>query len=106
MASGNTSFVALEITGRCQLGCRHCYAGSGPEGTHGTMTAADWRRVIDQLAELGMPLVQFIGGEPTLHRELGDLVGHALDRGLEVEVYSNLVSVPSRLWPVLERPGV
>jgi len=106
MASGSASFVALEITGRCQLGCGHCYADSGPQGTHGTMTGADWRRVIDQSAELGLPLVQFIGGEPTLHPELGELVQHALGRGLEVEVYTNLVNVPAGLWPVLAQPGV
>jgi hypothetical protein len=31
---------------------------SGPWGTHGTMTAAGWPQVIDQSAEVGMPLVQ------------------------------------------------
>lgn len=28
-------FLWLEITGRCQLACAHCYADSGPTGTHG-----------------------------------------------------------------------
>ena len=55
-------FVWLEITGRCQLQCKHCYAGSGPAGTHGRMTTGDWRRVIDEAAELGVRWVQFIGG--------------------------------------------
>ncbi len=40
------SFLWLEITGRCQLTCQHCYASSGPSGTHGTMTVADWARVV------------------------------------------------------------
>lgn len=106
MATGNASFVALEITGRCQLSCRHCYADSGPQGTHGEMSADDWRLVIDQAAALRLSLVQFIGGEPTLHPKLGELVQHALDRSLGVEVYSNLVNVPARLWPVLAQPGV
>ena len=35
------SFMWLELTGKCQLACGHCYADSGPAGTHGTMTAAD-----------------------------------------------------------------
>jgi hypothetical protein len=34
---GRLSFLWLEITGRCQLACRHCYAESGPRGTHGSM---------------------------------------------------------------------
>ncbi|WP_306369013.1 radical SAM protein [Nocardiopsis sp. CC223A] len=99
-------FVWLEITGKCQLACTHCYADSGPEGTHGAMTADDWRRVIGDVADAGASLVQFIGGEPTLHPDLADLVAHALDQGLEVEVFSNLVHVPERLWEVFARPGV
>src|SRR5947209_19312656 len=91
-------FVWLEITGSCQLACVHCYAESGPTGTHGTMTGGDWRRVIDQAAALGVRLVQFIGGEPTMHPELPRLVDHALQLQVEVEVFSNLVHVTPRLW--------
>jgi MoaA/NifB/PqqE/SkfB family radical SAM enzyme len=47
-----------------------------------------------------------IGGEPTVHPALPDLVGRALDAGMEVEIYSNLIRVPDRLWPTLMRPGV
>lgn len=69
------------------------------------MTVADWTSVIDQAAALGAHTVQFIGGEPTLHPGLADLVVQALEAGLRVEVYSNLVHVPTRLWPILARPG-
>ncbi|WP_291416872.1 radical SAM protein [Actinophytocola sp.] len=86
--------------------CAHCYAGSGPTGTDGAMTAEDWLSVIDQAAGLGTTMVQFIGGEPTLNRDLPRLVEHALGRGVEVEVFSNLVHVSPALWDVFERPGV
>lgn len=100
------SFAWLEITGKCQLLCAHCYADSGPQGTHGAMRADDWRRVIEQLAAQGVTMAQFIGGEPMLHPDLAELIGFALDRGLRVEVFSNLVHVPPALWTVLERDGV
>ncbi len=96
----------LEITGRCQLACSHCYADSGPTGGHGSMTAADWARVIDDAAAVGVRRITMIGGEPTLHPELPGLVGQALNAGLTVEIYSNLLRVPDRLWPTLMRPGV
>jgi MoaA/NifB/PqqE/SkfB family radical SAM enzyme len=54
--------------------------------------------VIDEVAQLGGRMVQFIGGEPTLHRGLPDLVQRALDQGLEVEVFTNLVHVSWELW--------
>lgn len=100
------SFLWLEITGRCQLTCSHCYASSGPSGTHGTMVLADWARVIDQAAHAGCRTVQFIGGEPTLHPALPDLIGRALAAGMAVEVFSNLVHVPAALWEMLTREGV
>ncbi|KPI17951.1 Radical SAM domain protein [Actinobacteria bacterium OK074] len=100
------NFAWLEITGKCQLRCEHCYAESGPQGTHGSMSPSDWHRVIDQLASYGVTMVQFIGGEPMLHPDLPVLVERALDQGLRVEIFSNLVHVPATLWPLLERAGV
>jgi MoaA/NifB/PqqE/SkfB family radical SAM enzyme len=84
-------FVWLEITGRCNLRCTHCYADSGPglpldEG----MAAADWFAALEESAALGCRRVQFIGGEPTLHPELPALIGHARALGFEeVCVYTN-----------------
>jgi MoaA/NifB/PqqE/SkfB family radical SAM enzyme len=99
-------FVWLEITGRCQLACEHCYAGSGPTGTHGRMTTEDWLRVVDEAAGLGVPMVQFIGGEPTLHPDLPVFVERALAHGVEVEVFTNLDHVTSAFWELFARPGV
>jgi MoaA/NifB/PqqE/SkfB family radical SAM enzyme len=106
VAADRLDFVWLELTGQCQLRCAHCYASSGPGGDRGTMSTADWRRVIDQAAELGLRRVQLVGGEPTLHPDLPELVRHALQRGLEVEVYTNLVRVTAALWQVYSLPGV
>ena len=86
-------FLWLEITRRCQLSCEHCYADSGPMGNHGSMTIAQWRDIIDQADDLGVKDVQFIGGEPTLHPGLIQLISHSLARGMEVEVFSNLVTI-------------
>lgn len=101
-----TRFLWCELTSRCQLSCRHCYADSGPSGTHGSMRFTDWVRVLNQAAELGVQMVQFIGGEPTLYPDLARLVKHALRRGLAVEVFSNLVHVTDELWEVFCCPGV
>lgn len=96
----------LEITGQCQLSCSHCYAGSGPDGSHGSMTTADWERVLGEAAALGARMVQFIGGEPTLHPDLPRLIRRALSLGLQVEVFSNLVHVSDDAWEAFSLPGV
>lgn len=96
----------LEITDKCQLACEHCYADSGPTGSYGSLTSADWMRVIDEAAELGVEMVQFVGGEPTLHPDFDGLVRHALSCVLDAEVYMNLVRVSAEQWPLFELPGV
>jgi MoaA/NifB/PqqE/SkfB family radical SAM enzyme len=110
-AAGDTapeipSFLELEITQFCQLKCRHCYSSSGPDGGSGTMTAADWQRVIDQAAALGVETVQFIGGEPTLDPDMPALARYALRAGLTVDIYTNLVHVTPGMWDLFTRPGV
>lgn len=100
------AFLELEITSSCQISCIHCYADSGPRGGHGTMNAGDWERVIAQAAALGVETVQFIGGEPLIAPHFPRLMRHALNAGLKVNVYSNLVRVTPQLWELLARPGV
>ncbi|MEU8913011.1 radical SAM protein [Streptomyces nigrescens] len=50
--------------------------------------------------------MQFIGGEPTMHLHFAELVDHALNVGLHVEVYSNLVHVSAECWEVFQRDGL
>lgn len=98
--------LALDLTRACQAKCDHCYNSSSPAGTAGEMTRADWLSVLDQAAAMGLRQVQFIGGEPTMHPDLPDLIDHALDHGLQVEVFSNLIHIRASLWPVLRHRGV
>jgi hypothetical protein len=100
------TLLELEVTAKCQLECSHCYASSGPRGRHGTMRVTDWQAVVDQAAEIGVPRLQLIGGEPTLYPGLARLVRDAVSRGLEVEVYSNLVRVTPEMWQLFTLPGV
>lgn len=99
-------FLWLELTGRCPLSCRHCYAGSGPTGNHGSMSTKDWQDIIDQAVALGTGTVQFIGGEPTQHPAFADLLAYVLDAGIQAEIYSNLVTVRESWWGLFAQPRV
>ncbi|WP_306320446.1 MULTISPECIES: radical SAM protein [unclassified Streptomyces] len=105
-ARNRLEFAWLEITGLCNEFCDHCYADSSPKGTHGTMTVDNWKRVLDQLAALGAGDVSFIGGEPTLHPHLAELIAHAHGAGLGIEVFSNLTCVSTLLWETFKAYGV
>jgi MoaA/NifB/PqqE/SkfB family radical SAM enzyme len=96
----------LDLTRKCPLECVHCYNDSGPTGSHGSMTRDDWTRVIDEAATCDIQRVQFIGGEPTAHPDFGELLDHALNHRLTVEVFSNLVQVSPRSWELFQRRGL
>jgi MoaA/NifB/PqqE/SkfB family radical SAM enzyme len=50
----------------------------------------DWERVLSEAAKLACTRVQFIGGEPTLHPHLPQLIALARELGFDfVEVYTN-----------------
>ncbi|MEU1882734.1 radical SAM protein [Streptosporangium sp. NPDC020072] len=98
--------LQLELTGRCQLACLHCYAMSGPTAGHGTMSETAWLRVLDEATTLGVKAVQLIGGEPTLSPAFEPVLRHAVGAGLKVEVYTNLFHVKERWWELFGLDGV
>lgn len=96
----------LDLTRKCQLACNQCYNVSGPEGTHGSMSRENWLKVLDQAAACGVERIQFIGGEPTMHPHFAELVDHALNVGVPVEVYTNLVHVSNECGEIFQRDGL
>jgi MoaA/NifB/PqqE/SkfB family radical SAM enzyme len=106
--ANDLTFLWLEITAKCNLYCTHCYADSGPQGElYGNMAYEDWTGVLDEAANLGCRSVQFIGGEPTMHPRLPELIEHADDQGYEfIEVYTNATRLGPRLISCLRRHGV
>jgi len=92
-------FLWLELTNRCNLTCAHCYAESGPHPSRKhALTTADYKRLLEEAAALGCRAVQFLGGEPTLHGGLPELIARARALRYEhVEVYTNGTVLPDTL---------
>ena len=80
--------VLLELTHRCPLQCPYCSNPVEMERASNELTTAEWKKVLTELAQIGVLQVHFSGGEPTARRDLAELVQHATDVGL----YSNLIT--------------
>src|SRR5437899_3640125 len=89
------SFLWLEITPKCNLECIHCYADSGPQQRlFGTMTTEQWLTILLDAASVGCRQVQFIGGEPTLHPDLGRMISFASEHDYTfIEVFTNATRI-------------
>jgi Fe-coproporphyrin III synthase len=82
--------VFWNLTDRCNLRCAHCYGSSGPGRTaEGELTTAEALGVIDDLADTGVPLILFSGGEPLLREDIWELACHARGRGLKMALSTN-----------------
>jgi radical SAM protein with 4Fe4S-binding SPASM domain len=82
--------VFWNITDRCNLSCTHCYSKSGPgRTTEDELTTAEACGVIDDLADTGVPLILFTGGEPLMRTDIWELATHARSRGLKMALSTN-----------------
>ena len=72
--------VLLEVTERCNLHCRFCFAHGG-EGACEPGLDELKAAVLDILRQCGSPLLQLSGGEPTLRDDLPELVRFAKEAG-------------------------
>lgn len=88
--------MLAELTHRCPLSCPYCSNPLELERATGELTTEEWLRVIDEAADLGVLQIHFSGGEPTVRRDLEQLLSRARDR----EIYSNLITA----GVLLDRP--
>ncbi|MCU4741328.1 TIGR04347 family pseudo-SAM/SPASM protein [Natronoglomus mannanivorans] len=81
--------VVWNATRRCNLYCAHCYAAAETEPAPGEFTTAEAKAFLEQLADYGVPVVLFSGGEPLVRDDLIELVAHAADLGLRPVLSTN-----------------
>ena len=71
----------IEVNTGCNLNCPICFANAGPGYS---LTMEQVEAMLDRFVEIeGEPeVVQFSGGEPTIHPQILDMVQAARDRGI------------------------
>ena len=80
--------VLAELTHRCPLQCPYCSNPVELDRSGSELTTEEWKKVLGELAEIGVLQIHFSGGEPTARKDIVELVQHASDVGL----YSNLIT--------------
>jgi pyrroloquinoline quinone biosynthesis protein E len=80
--------LLCELTYRCNLQCAYCYNPLDLDAYRDELDTAAWERVLGEAAALGVVQVHFSGGEPTLRKDLPQLVASASALGC----YTNLIT--------------
>jgi AdoMet-dependent heme synthase len=85
--------VQLDLTYRCNERCVHCYLD---HDDHGEMTTAEIKHLLDEMAEAGVFILTFSGGEIFLRKDFFDLLEHARRLMFCVKLKTNAVLIRER----------
>jgi PqqA peptide cyclase len=80
--------LLAELTHRCPLQCVYCSNPVELAERSEELTTADWLRVLDEAAGLGVVQVHLSGGEPLLRSDIDGLV----ERSRQLGMFSNLIT--------------
>ena len=81
--------VVWNMTRRCNLKCIHCYAKSEDISYDNELTHEQSLAMIDDLAEFGVPVLLFSGGEPLVHPRLVEYAQYAVSKGMRAVISTN-----------------
>ncbi len=86
--SGAPFLVVWDITYRCNLRCKHCYANAG-KPIIDELNTDEAKKVIDILGKAGVVAIAFSGGEPLTRRDLYELIDKAKSYDMQVSIATN-----------------
>jgi 12,18-didecarboxysiroheme deacetylase len=88
-SSDKRPVVVWNITQRCNLKCIHCYAHAKDNSLERKLTFKEGKYLIDDLAEFGVPVILFSGGEPLVRKDLPELAAYAVKKGIRAVISTN-----------------
>ncbi len=98
--------VVWNMTRRCNLKCVHCYAHAKEVPSVGELTTEQGKAVIDDLANFGVPVILFSGGEPTMRKDLPELAAYAVQRGMRAVISTNGTLINTEKARILKDIGL
>lgn len=86
--------LLAELTHRCPLACPYCSNPLALEDRTEELRLADWARVFQQAAGLGVLQVHLSGGEPAARRDIVEIARAANAAGLYTNLITSGIGVP------------
>ncbi len=105
-AAASAPVVIWNICMHCNMHCPHCYAAAIAEPSPSDLSHEEGVDLIDQLADAGVRVVIFSGGEPLLRADAIELIAHAKRRGISPQLSTNGVLIDEPVAERLREAGV
>jgi radical SAM protein len=82
-----TPFLAIwEVTQSCDLACKHCRAAAQPIAHPDQLSTDEGKGLIDQIAQMQVPIFVFTGGDPLKRPDVYELIRYAAEKNVKVAV--------------------
>ncbi|MBW2604628.1 MAG: 12,18-didecarboxysiroheme deacetylase [Deltaproteobacteria bacterium] len=105
-SSDKRPVVVWNVTQRCNLKCVHCYAQAKNIAFDNELSTSEGKILIDDLAEFGVPVVLFSGGEPLVRKDLPELADYAVKKGMRAVISTNGTLITPQLAQTLKDIGL
>ena len=81
--------VAWEVTRSCNLACVHCRASAVCEPYAGEFDTEKCKRILDEIATVGNPVIILTGGEPMLRKDIYEIAAYGDQKGFRMVLATN-----------------
>ena len=98
--------VVWNITRRCNLKCVHCYAHAKDIDFADELSTEEGKKLIDDLAQFGSPVMLFSGGEPLVRKDLPELAEYAVKKGMRAVISTNGTLITASKARILKEIGL
>ncbi|MBF0131595.1 MAG: radical SAM protein [Magnetococcales bacterium] len=93
-------FLSLYITNRCNLKCSYCFVVDprfSKEFLRMQLSLGEIKEIVDEFYAMGMRMIFMLGGEPLVHKEIGPIIEHIVNKGIYLQVVTNGQLIERRL---------
>jgi len=105
-SSDKRPVVVWNITRRCNLKCLHCYAHARNIPFDNELTTMEGKKLIDDLAGFGVPVLLISGGEPLVRKDLPELAAYAVEKGMRAVISTNGTLITPQMAGTLKNIGL
>ncbi|MFH1510353.1 MAG: radical SAM protein [Candidatus Woesearchaeota archaeon] len=95
-------YVNLQVTNRCNMGCRFCFLGEHPDGVLPDLPTETIQHMIDKVAAGGARIINYTGGEPLLRPDITEIIRYGKEKGLKTILSTNGILLKNKMQGLCE----
>ncbi|RLG27410.1 heme b synthase [Methanosarcinales archaeon] len=98
--------IAWEITGACNLKCKHCRGSSTETPDPDELSTDEAFHLIDEIVDFAKPILILSGGEPLMRKDVCEIAQYGTDKGLRVVLATNGTAMTADVAHRLRDAGI